>query len=180
MSYYEIITIVISLISVLVAGSAALFTYRNLKEIRNQFFEQNRGNLVFYIDKLNSGILHSLVIKNYGNSPAKLLSISISPELDWDKTKANLPNKFNISNCHNVFIAPKHHIMTEFDFRDYPDQVFQIGLIYETCGKTLTESYTIDLRFSHHLISSSTTIKDELKALKEINNSIQKLSDRFL
>lgn len=180
MNYFEIITITISALSVIVSALAALFTYKNLKEIRNQFFEQNRGNLVFYIDKLKSGLFHSLIIKNYGNSPAKLLNISISPPLDWNKAETQLPNELNISNCKNAFIPPNRYISTEFDFREYPDQVFDISLTYETCGTIFTDSYVIDIRFNKHLLYTSPQIKDELRALKEINDSIQRLSDRFL
>lgn len=180
MNCYEIISTAIATISVIISGIAALFTYKNLKEIRNQFFEQNRGNLIFYIDKTKDGVTHSLILKNFGNSPAKLLSIQITPSLDWNKTSIGLTEEFNFSNCKNVFLAPNQHILSEFDFRNYPDKIFQITIDYETCGRTISETYSIDLHFSHVLISTNKQINNELSALKAINQSIQQLSNKFL
>ena len=51
MTNYEILSCIIASIAMAITGIAAFFTYRNLREIRKQFFEQNRGNLVFYIRK---------------------------------------------------------------------------------------------------------------------------------
>lgn len=180
MNYYNIISCVISALGVIVSAVSALFTYKNLKEIRTQFWEQNRGNLVFYIDKIKSGNSHSLILKNYGNSPAKLLTLEINPPLDNEKSKISLPTEFNICNCKNVLLAPKQFISSEFFFEDYPDKVFQIKLVYETCGKTLTETYCIDLHYANYLVETRVKPNTELNALKEINQSIQRLSDRFL
>ena len=47
MTNYEILSCIIASIAMAITGIAAFFTYRNLREIRKQFFEQNRGNLVF-------------------------------------------------------------------------------------------------------------------------------------
>lgn len=180
MDYYETLTLVVSILAVAVSAFAALFTYKNLKEIRNQFFEQNRGNIVFYIDTIKSGTFHRLIIKNFGNSPAKLLSLSISPDIDWAKANSTLSSKFNVSNFKNIFLAPNQHVSSEFNFKGYPDEVFKVEIKYETCGKTILESYSVDLHFFHTALSGAKKIDDELSALKEINNSIQQLSRRFL
>lgn len=177
---FDIVSCIISAVSVLIAAIAAILTYKNLREMRKQFFELNRGRLVFYIDNVNTGLYHGLVIKNFGNSPAKLLSLCITPDLDWSKSKSTLSSDFNISNFKNVFLAPRQHASSAFNFKDYPNDVFDVEITYETCGKTISESYVIDLHFSHIALSSSPGIKDELNALEEINNSIQQLSQRFL
>lgn len=177
---YEIIDIIVTITSTIIACIAAIFTYKNLSEIRKQFFEQNRGNLVFYFDNLKTSSNYSLILKNFGNSPAKLISLEIQPELDWNKTSTGIPDSFNITNCKNVFLAPNQHISTIFDFENYEDQIFQISISYETCGKTISESYTLDLQFAKHLLYTEPEIKNELSALKQINKSIQQFSDRFL
>lgn len=181
MNCYEIISSIIASLAVLVSSIAAFFTYKNLKEIRNQFFEQNLGSLVFYISKTKPGITHSLVLKNFGNSPAKLISLGIQPRLVWSKTNIDIPNKFDVTNCKNVFLAQNQYIVSEFDFSKYPDEVFQISLEYETCGKTIKTDYSIDLRFSHYLVETKQIPQgNDTTVLKAINNSIQQLSDRFL
>lgn len=98
---------------------------KQLAEQKNQYFEQNRGNLVFYISKNGICEFHSLIIKNFGNSPAKLVSLKITPDLDWTKAGQANMNEFNITNLKNVFLVPQQHISSGFDFRTYPDKVFR-------------------------------------------------------
>ena len=175
-----VISDVIQIIGVIVSAGAVFFTYRNLKEIKNQFFQQNKGNIIFYIDVFNKKVFHSLIIKNFGISPARLISIKLNPDLDWSKTKVRIPNEFNFNNYKDILLAPGQYVMSEFDFSDYPDQEFEVELKYETCGKTFTENYKINLNFASHMIETNSSIKDEFEALKEINKSIQQLSDKFL
>lgn len=177
---FDIVSCIISAVSVLIAAIVAILTYKNLREMRKQFFEQNRGRLVFYIDNVRTGLFKVLVIKNFGNSPAKLLSLCITPDLDWRKSDPTSSSDFNISNFKDVFLAPGQHVSSAFDFENYPDKIFNIELTYETCGKTFSESYVIDLHFSHIALSYRPETKDELNALEEINDSIQQLSQRFL
>lgn len=184
---FQFIGLILSLLTFIGSIVAIYFAYRNLKEMqnqlteqKNQYFEQNRGNLVFYISKNNVSVCHSLIIKNFGNSPAKLLSLKITPNLDWEKAGQSGMDKFNISNLQNVFLAPQQHISTNFDFRNYPDQKFNIEISYETCNKTITESYSIDINFIGNLLTMEPEIKDEISALKNINRSITALTDRFI
>lgn len=180
MDYYEIISCVIATAAVVVSGTAALFTYKNLREIRNQFFEQNRGNLVFYINKIKRGDWHTLILKNYGNSPAKLLSLTVNPEIDWSKTEWDIPDDSKITNCKNVFIAPKQFISSDFSFSNYPDNIFEVTISYKTCGKVISDTYVIDLSFTSYLVDAKITSSNELKALDAISENIQQLSERFL
>ena len=76
MNDYQIWTFVITGLGVLVSIATALLTYRNLCEIRKQFFEQHRGNLIFYIDKSPNQNFHTLVLRNYGNAPGPVRSKS--------------------------------------------------------------------------------------------------------
>lgn len=179
MNDYQIWTLVITGLGVLVSIATALLTYRNLREIRKQFFEQHRGNLIFYIDKAPNQNFHTLVLRNYGNAPAKLIALSISPDIDWEKSKCAIPQKFNISNAKNIFLVPHQFFSSDFDFEDYPDKLFKIEIIYQTCGKTITENYSIDLSYTDCIIEERPTLNNSLDALKAINNSIQRLSERF-
>lgn len=74
---FQFIGLILSLATFIGSIVAIYYTYQNLKEMKkqlaeqkNQYFEQNRGNLVFYISKNRENIIHSLIIKNFGNSPA--------------------------------------------------------------------------------------------------------------
>lgn len=169
----------IQVLNMLVSTLAVYYTYRNLKEIKNQFFEQNRGNIVFYIEKERNNILYSLIIKNYGYSPAKLISIELDPTLDLSKTMSPLPQEFNILNSKDIFLAPNKSVMSQFDFRKYPDKEFNVKITYETCKKIFIEEYKINLGYSSNIIELVPDIKTTERGLKEINNSIQQLSDKF-
>lgn len=101
---FQFIGLILSLATFIGSIVAIYYTYQNLKEMKkqlaeqkNQYFEQNRGNLVFYISKNRENIIHSLIIKNFGNSPAKLISLKITPDLDWGKSGETGLKDFNIN-----------------------------------------------------------------------------------
>ena len=80
MSPYEHYDLLLQSIGILFSFTATIcsiiaivYTYKNLKEIRDQFFEQNRGQLVFYLDYSAVEALSYLVLKNFGSSPARTL-----------------------------------------------------------------------------------------------------------
>ena len=145
-----------------------------------QYFDQNRGNLIFYVQKSITGITHDLIIKNFGNSPAKLLSLKITPDLDWKKAGQSNIDDFNISKLNNIFLAPQQHIGTIFDFSNFNETELNIEICYSTCGQTFTEQYKVDLNYLHKVLSLEPQIKDELSALKQINKSLTSLSDKFI
>ena len=176
--------VVVSVLTLSASIVATCFAYKNLKEIKNQFFEMNRGNLVFFFEEPTDVGMTSTVLKNFGNSPAKLISLKIIPDLDW--TKVTLPdardisNQFRASNFTDVLLAPGHHIESHFLFQNYPDEVFEVSLEYITCGKTFKYTYTLNRCYTKSLLITSPSMYDELSALKEINHSILELSRRFL
>ncbi len=153
---------------------------KQLSEQQNQFFEQNRGNLLSYIHKSRTGRTHDLIIKNFGSSPAKLLSLVIQPDLDWSKAGQDGVKEFNVTKLKHIFLAPQQHVGTIFDFTHFDKNVLDVEICYETCGKKFTEQYSIDINYIHKLLTIEPQIKDELSALKQINSSITSLSDKFI
>lgn len=153
---------------------------KQLNEQQKQYFEQNRGNLIFYVQKSAIGTTHDLIIKNFGNSPAKLMSLKISPDLDWSKIGCSNISEFNITKLSNIFLAPQQHICTIFDFTDFDKTELAVEIHYSTCGKEFTESYNVDLNYIHKVLSVEPDIKDELSALKNINKAINFLSNKFV
>ena len=135
---------------------------------------------MFYISKSGVGVTHDLIIKNFGNSPAKLLSLELSPDLDWSKTDNADIKQFNVSNLKNIFLAPQQHVGTIFDFSNYDDEKFDVKICYETCNKTIEEVYTIDINYLHNVLTLEPSINDELTALKNIYKSIVSLSSKFI
>lgn len=184
---FQCIGTIVSLLALIASIIAFILTYKNLSEMKKQlneqqkqYFEQNRGNLIFYVQKSTIGTTHDLIIKNFGNSPAKLMSLKISPDLDWSKTGHSNISEFNITKLSNIFLAPQQHICTIFDFTDFDKTELAVEIHYSTCGKEFTESYNVDLNYIHKVLSVEPDIKDELSALKNINKAINFLSNKFV
>lgn len=178
---------VVSFFALVASILAVILTYKNLSEMKKQlneqqkqYFEQNRGNLIFYVQKGAVGVTHDLIIKNFGNSPAKLLSLKITPDLDWKKTGQSDIDDFNITKLNNIFLAPQQHIGTIFDFSNFNETELDVEICYSTCNQNFKEQYKVDLNYLHKVLSLEPQIKDELSALKYINKSITSLSDKFI
>lgn len=172
---------VLSFIATICSIVAIIFTYKNLKEIKNQFFEQNRGNIIFFVSHDNLSVVDSIYIKNFGNSPAKLLSLTTSPQLDWSKAgKQSISKQFNIDGIKNVLLAPNQHIQTIFDFSSFSESKFSVTLCYETCKRQYSDTYEIDLEFTDKTLTISPEVKDPVKAMNNIAKSINTLSDKFI
>ena len=183
----ESIKIVLDALTFISSLIAIYFTYANLKEMRkqlheqqNQYFEQNRGNLIFYIQKSSTGTSHDLIVKNFGNSPAKLLSLKINPDLDWSKIDRPNISNFNITKLKNIFLAPQQHIETVFNFNDFKESELDVEICYSTCGKEFKEEYKVDINYLRRVLTVEPKIDNELSALKNINKSITNLSNRFI
>ena len=184
---FQCIGTTVSFLALIASIVAVILTYKNLSEMKKQlneqqkqYFEQNRGNLIFYVQKSAIGVTHDLIIKNFGNSPAKLISLKISPDLDWSKIGHSDVSEFNITRLSNIFLAPQQHVGAIFDFTDFSETELTVEIHYSTCGKEFTESYKVDLNYVHKILSLEPDIKDELSALKNINKSINSLSDKFI
>ena len=184
---FQFISLILGFATFIGSIVAIIFTYKNLKEMRkqlkeqqNQYFEQNRGNLIFYIVKNEVSSMYSLIIKNFGNSPAKLQYLKIVPDLDWEETKQSGLGKFNITNLKNIYLAPSQHISSVFNLSSYQDKKLDVEICYDTCDKTFTEHYMIDLGFVGKTLSMSPDIKNEVSGLKNIYNAITSFSDKFV
>lgn len=184
---FQFISLILSLATFIGSVIAIYFTYQNLKEMRKQlnaqkeqYFEQNRGNVIFYV---YHDILYSqdyLVIKNFGNSPAILNSIKTIPQLDWSDTDHQGMQSFNIDNIKNVMLAPGQHIKTMYDFSSSKTQKFNVIVDYVSCGKTFTETYTIDLDYTDRELYCDSSPKDIQGAINKVAKSIDSFSDKFI
>lgn len=175
----ELFSIIFDFITSLTSIIVVIFTYKNLKELKVAKFEESRAYISFYIDKFKNNLLYSLVIKNFGKSSGKLISIELNPPLDWSRSSSDigLPP---ITECKNIYLAPGQSVKSLFDFRNYPDKIFSVIVTYETFGKIFTDSYKIDLSHRKSVITDNPCIKTELDALEAIHKSIEGLSERVL
>lgn len=179
-TYNALLMVIFTFLSALATIIIALLTYSNLKEFKETRIEENRAYIVFYVVPSSSKIFHNLILKNFGKSAGKVLSLKIDPPLDYQKSSSlNDFNKPLFFESSNIYLAPNQFITSAFDFRNYPDKIFNITIEYESLGRVFKESYQIDYSFVQNTISASPSIKDIPKGLQHINESIQELIDIF-
>lgn len=178
MNIIILIPIGLSIISTLTSIIVAIFTYKNLKELKLARIEESRANILFYIDKHRGSLFHNLIVKNFGKSGGKVINISTSPKIDITKSGITGLDK-TITDFKNIYLAPGQFIKSAFDFRNYPDKHFSVTISYESMNKVYTENYEINLDYSDKVLTESPSIRSEIDGLKYINESIKNLSDKL-
>lgn len=169
----------ISLISILVSASISLVSIiiavATLRQSNKITREANRAYIVFFIDKPKNSFIYNLVIKNFGNTGGQLIDITLDPPLSYKNSNLELDVR-SITECKNIFLAPNQLIQSCFDFRDYKDNIFDVKIKYKTLNKVYIDSYTLDLKYAKSVLNvKNSDIDTELKALNEINKSIEEV-----
>lgn len=182
MTASDILQLSILIITALTSCASIIIAVTTITENQNMIKENTRAYILFYIDYHPQTDMFYLVIKNFGNSIGKLNYVKVTPELDWNKT----PFKSEISvltNSKDLLLAPNQKVSSWFDFKDYPDNKFDIELSYETLNTTYIEHYSIDLSYLRnldwlHSYSFDDDSDDYKKILYKINNSILEVSQK--
>lgn len=183
MEVADIIQIVIALITFLGIIVSSIIAVISIKQNSKMIEETTKANIVMYIDYSPVSNKYYIIIKNFGNSIGKLISINIQPKLDWEK--AEFKNKIKaITESKNVILAPKQKIGSWFEFNNYPDRKFNVDIEYETMGKIYKNAYSIDLDYIENIdwttqYAIDDTTDNNKEVLYKINRSIQDLSDKF-
>ena len=178
-------SIIVNIISIIASSSlsivAIVISIITLRKSSKATFESSRANIVFYVDTLTGG-QQFLTIKNFGNSLGTILSIDISPKPDYSKSpKLNGISVPLITNYTDISLAPNQCVKSWFPFSQYPDKKFNITVKYKTLGKTYTENYPIDISYIEAIdyIRKNSTSNDVSHVLKDINETLQNISERF-
>lgn len=179
----DIIQIVIAIVTFLGIIISSIIAIASIKQNNKILEENSRANILLYVDYSPSHDRYYIVIKNFGNSLGKVLYIKTTPRLEWKKTKFNQDIKA-ITESNNFVLAPNQKISSWFDFKEYPEQKFDVEIVYETLGKKYIEKYTINLDFVNNIdwlvkYSIDDMSKDYKQSLYTLNNSIQDLTDKF-
>lgn len=177
------IQIIIAILSFIGIVTSIVIAVSTLKQNSRMIKENTRAYIVLYIDYHPQTNRYFLVIKNFGKSIGKLISIDVSPKLDWKRCKFK-QNIKPLTESKNVLLAPGQKISSWFDFEKYPDKFFNVKLTYQTLNKDYTEMYTIDLNWLDnkdwiHNYSFDDQSDDYKEILYRINNSILEVSDNL-
>lgn len=176
-TFIDIIAIITSSILSIVAIAISIIT---LKHSTNAIVESSRANIMLYIDvSINKETY--LVLKNFGNSIGKIISLTIIPPIQYSKLDTDYGFD-SIPSFIGVCLAPNQTIKTWFDFEHYPDKSFNIKITYSTLGKNYTTEYPIDISYIDKLdclTYFSMDIPDEKTALVHITNQLKRLIEKF-
>ena len=167
----QIISIFTSSILSIVSVCIAIATLKQTNYIAR---ESNRANIVVYMNKNRAESWPSIFIKNFGQSPGKVLNIEINPSLE-----NSITSKKFITDYTDLFLAPNQSISTIVDIRNIDPKIFTINITYETLGKIYSESYTINFEYRSSVLYSYSQPKNTDDILKEINKSIREVSDKL-
>ncbi|NMA50488.1 MAG: hypothetical protein GX951_01385 [Mollicutes bacterium] len=171
---------IITLIGVIVSLIISIVTLRQNKNIIE---ESNRAYLLFYIDYNPQIDMYFLIIKNFGKSIGKLISLEVAPELDWSKTTFKQEIS-PLTKAKDILLAPNQKVSSWFEFNEYPDKEFDIKITYSSNNKVYTDKYKINLDYIENIdwlaqYPLDDKTDDNKEVLYKINNSIRDLTDKF-
>ena len=83
------IQIAIAIITLLGIITSLVISICTLKQNSKVIEDSNKANIILYIDFNPTTSRYYIIIKNFGHSVGKLISIKITPKLNWKKTKFN-------------------------------------------------------------------------------------------
>ena len=176
--WIEIISIFFNLLTSIVA---IVISIKTLQQSNNAIIESSRANINFFVDTPTGG-QYFLGVKNFGNSIGKVLNIDIDPKLDYSKSPKNYPPQKPIIEYKNILLAPGQAIKSWFPFSNYPDNVLNVTIEYETLGKIYKEVYSIDLSYIKsidYIRKTSMDVRDEKQALVSISNVLSGISEKL-
>lgn len=182
-SYSDWIQIIIAFITFMGIIVSLIISIITLIQNRNIIENSNKADLIFYIDYNPQISTYFLIIKNFGNSVGKLISLEVTPKLDWKKTKFK-QDLVALTEARNILLAPNQKVSSWFDFKGYPDNKFSVKIEYSSNNKIYRNEYSIDLNYINNVdwltqYAFDDTSKDNKEALYKINNSIRDLTDKF-
>lgn len=161
---------------------AIVISIKTLQQSNNAIIESSRANIVFYIETL-TGAQQYLVVKNFGNSVGEILSIDINPKPNYTKSpKLHGTSAPILTDYQNITLAPNQCIKSWFPFSKYPDKKFKITVTYKTLGEIHIDTYPIDLSYIeaiNYLQRDDFKVNDEKQALVNIDNTLQRFSEKF-
>ena len=177
------IQIIIAFITFLGIIVSIIITIVTIKKNSKIIKESNRAQIIFYIDYNPACDMYFLIIKNFGKSIGKLLKLQVTPKLDWQKTKFK-QDMIPLTEATDILLAPNQKVSSWFDFKEFPDRVFDVVIVYETLNEVYKDNYKIDLNYIGNIdwltpYALDDHSKDNKAVLYKINNSIRDLTDKF-
>ena len=157
-----IMTVIISVISIIIA---ILTLRQNSKVIK----EANRPSLIISLETISiSSMRKYLVLKNFGNTPAKIESIECSVDIN-SILYINLFEK--MTNC---TIAPNQSIVTICK-EDLVEDEYTFTIKYSNCKRKFTDISYINTNYINGLMYALDSSSNKTSLEKTILNTVEEM-----
>ncbi|WKY45972.1 hypothetical protein Q5O14_07720 [Eubacteriaceae bacterium ES2] len=164
-------------ISSLIALIAVAISIATLQQNRNMIEESTRPYIAVYVTDIDfTTQVRYLIVKNFGQTGAKIISFKTSPDL------LNItlnPGVRPFGKIENSFLSPNQYHLCAIDFdkcREFPDVTVEIA--YESKHSSYSDKYTLNLISESDNLANKHT--KEGNELKYISNALQNLVERQL
>lgn len=171
MSISDMIQTIAIITSLVVSIVAILQTRTSIKMTQKSIEDANRPYIAIYVETTEiSSFSKHFVIKNFGSSSAKILSITFNADLD------KINNEKKMQSLVNGTVAPEQKFTSAMD--PHFKETIEATIVYsDLTGKIYTEVSSIKTDMSSQLLwSSPSNSKDssESTAIKQATNAIIK------
>lgn len=170
----NLITSNIDTLALFVNVVIALLTYRNLREFKNNNFEENRGQIIFYIEKTHPTLGYNLVIKNFGKSIAKVIDFKVTPDIRYKNGQRSISDDYK-----NITLAPNQSLVCNSMLTEHKNDYFEVYIKYETCSKIFDIEYNVNLSILKNLTFIVPDIKNEYQGYDQINRTLLGISNKL-
>lgn len=176
LSTSDIIQICGILLSLITSTTAILISIITLRQNSKMIEESSRAVIGIYSDSINPGVpMLYLVIKNFGNSQAVITKFDY--DCDFTDCYKYRVERDYLKDLVNSSLAPKQSRVCLLDYEKLFRPV-KFDIEYISCGKTYTDSFTIDLKAGTSMPTSKYATDN--KELQSISYSLQEMLTKQL
>lgn len=160
-------TVIISLVSIVIAS-------KSLRMTRKSIEDANKPYIGCYVDMVDVGHFQKyIVVKNFGKTPATIISIEFDKEID------SLGRNGKLNSLENTLIAPGQNFISVIDSDEKATVIAKV--IYKDMENQLTHlNFTLNLDFTSDLMYMKSTESKFSDETNELLNLFHNLTKRTL
>lgn len=167
MNVSDWIQVIAICVSLFVSVVSILQTRKSIKMTEKSVFDANRPYVSIFVEALDTVYFEKyLVIKNFGNTSAKILSIAFKTDLDeWN-------NKYKLQTLVDGSIAPGQKFTSSLD--ESFNELIVVSISYEDLdGNIYTDLFNVKTDMSKRLLWSAKSKRSDSSEATAIKQSAQ-------
>ncbi|WP_338351441.1 hypothetical protein [Enterococcus faecalis] len=146
---------------------------KSIKLTEQSIIDSNKPYVVCYLAMTDVGFFEKyFVIKNFGNTPAKIIEIQSSAKI------SSVGSNLYLQSLTNTIIAPSQKFVTAFNSEYKKNELIEVKIVFEDySGNRYNETFLLNPDFSADIAyhrNNSTKYGDEHNDLRNILHSFAK------